>query len=64
MKSPFSYNTPPSCCLSGKIRSTAIDAMERNNIFQWDDLYPAKEDFQEDVNKNQLYVGSVNGQDY
>ena len=41
---------------------TAIDAMERDNIFQWDDLYPAKEDFQEDVNKNQLYVGSVNGQ--
>lgn len=30
---------------------TAIDAMERDNIFQWDDLYPAKEDFQEDVDK-------------
>lgn len=41
---------------------TAIDAMERDNIFQWDDLYPAKEDFQEDGDKSQLYVGSVNGQ--
>ena len=41
---------------------TAIDAMEQDNIFQWDDLYPTKEDFQEDVDKSQLYVGSVNGQ--
>ncbi len=36
--------------------------MERKNIFQWDDLYPTKEDFQEDVDKNQLYVGMMNGQ--
>lgn len=41
---------------------TAIDAMERDNIFQWDDLYPAKEDFQEDVGKGQLYAGEVNYQ--
>lgn len=34
--------------------------MERNNIFQWDDLYPAKEDFQKDIEKNQLYVGLAN----
>ena len=27
-----------------------------------DALYPAKEDFQEDIKKDQLYVGSVNGQ--
>lgn len=40
----------------------AIDAMERDGIFQWDDLYPAEEDFQKDVDKNQLYVGLVNGQ--
>lgn len=36
---------------------SAIDVMEQNNIFQWDDLYPVKEDFQEDVDKGQLYVG-------
>ena len=41
---------------------TAVSVMERGNIFQWDDLYPAKEDFQEDVDQSQLYVGSVNGQ--
>ena len=40
----------------------AVDIMERDNIFQWDDLYPAKEDFQKDIKKRQLYVGSVNGQ--
>ena len=40
----------------------AIDAMEQHNIFQWDDLYPIKEDFQEDVDKGWLYVGLVNSQ--
>lgn len=39
-----------------------IDNMERENIFQWDELYPTKEDFQKDVGKGQLYVGVVNGQ--
>ena len=40
----------------------AVGVMERQNIFQWDDLYPAKEDFREDVDKGQLYVGLMNGQ--
>lgn len=40
----------------------AIDYMERENIFQWDDLYPTKEDFQEDICKSQLFVGVMNGQ--
>ena len=40
----------------------AIDAMERDSIFQWDDLYPTKEDFYEDVDESQLYAGLVNGQ--
>lgn len=40
----------------------AVDVMERKYIFQWDDLYPAKGDFQEDIRKGQLYVGSVHGQ--
>ncbi len=40
----------------------AVDVMEQNNIFQWDDLYPAKGDFQKDIEKDQLYVGLVDGQ--
>ena len=40
----------------------AIDVMEQHNIFQWDDLYPIKEDFQEDVDKGWLSVGLVNSQ--
>ena len=40
----------------------AVDVMEQEHIFQWDDLYPAKEDFQEDIRRSQLFVGSVNGQ--
>ena len=39
-----------------------VGVMERDNIFQWDYLYPDKGDFQEDIRKSQLYVGSVNGQ--
>ncbi len=40
----------------------AVEAMERDHIFQWDDVYPAKGDFLEDIKKRQLYVGLVNGQ--
>lgn len=40
----------------------AVDAMERDNIFQWDDKYPTQEDFQEDIDESQLYVGLVDGQ--
>ena len=45
------------CCI---VRD-AIDVMEQNRIYQWDNLYPAKEDFEEDIRKGQLYVGEVNG---
>ena len=40
----------------------AVDVMAQQNIFQWDDLYPTREDFLKDVGENQLYVGLVNGQ--
>lgn len=40
----------------------AIDAMEKEHIFQWDDLYPTKEDFQEDADEGQLYVGLLEDQ--
>ena len=45
-----------------RIVHDAVDVMERDNIFQWDDLYPAKRDFQKDIEEGQLYVGLVNGQ--
>ena len=41
---------------------SAVDAMERNHIFQWDDLYPAREDFEEDIAHGQLHVGLIHGQ--
>ncbi|MBE6049805.1 MAG: GNAT family N-acetyltransferase [Clostridium sp.] len=34
----------------------AIKEMDRNNIPQWDELYPAIEDIKEDVENKQLYV--------
>lgn len=35
----------------------AIRVMESHGIYQWDDLYPTKEDFQEDIKNGHLYVG-------
>jgi len=43
------------CCL---VRN-AIDVMTEQNIFQWDDLYPVREDFLDDIEKGQLYVGEA-----
>lgn len=39
----------------------AKDTLIQNGIFQWDEIYPVREDFLEDINKNQLYVGLING---
>ena len=39
------------------IVKSAIVEMENNNIFQWDDIYPTKEDFLIDIKKGQLYIG-------
>lgn len=35
----------------------AIIIMENQKIFQWDSLYPSKEDFLDDIQKQQLFVG-------
>ncbi|NLC19359.1 MAG: GNAT family N-acetyltransferase [Clostridiales bacterium] len=40
------------CCLIRR----AIELMEQQGIFQWDELYPAREDFLEDINNNSLYL--------
>ncbi len=37
----------------------AIKQMESNNIFQWDSIYPDKEDFEDDIRKNCAYVGLI-----
>ena len=35
----------------------AIITMEKNNIHQWDDIYPDKAVLAEDITKEQLYIG-------
>lgn len=40
----------------------AVRTMEDNNIYQWDELYPIKEDFENDIQKGDLYTGFVDGQ--
>lgn len=42
--------------------SLAIEAMIANNILQWDELYPTEEDFRDDIDNDQLYVGITDGQ--
>ena len=41
--------------------SHAVDVMISQKILQWDEIYPAKEDFRQDINKNELYVGLADG---
>lgn len=40
----------------------ATDTMTEHKIFQWDDLYPVREDFEADIEKKQLYIGMVEQQ--
>ncbi len=35
----------------------AVRRMEKQKIFQWDNLYPMKEDFLDDIQKRQLFIG-------
>lgn len=45
------------CSLVGR----AIDSMEENKIFQWDKVYPSREDFICDISKGELFVGTLDG---
>ena len=36
--------------------SDAITEMGRHGIFQWDELYPTRHDFEEDIKKDSLFV--------
>ena len=40
----------------------AIAEMEKKQIFQWDELYPIREDFLNDIQCNHLFVGCINCQ--
>ena len=40
---------------------SAVALMQEKNIFQWDDIYPAREDFAADIKNGHLYVGKVFG---
>lgn len=39
-----------------KLVKAAIVQMEADGIYQWDDIYPAKEDFINDIEKKSLYL--------
>ena len=39
----------------------AVQAMEARQIFQWDSLYPAREDFLRDIRNRHLHVGVLGG---
>lgn len=41
--------------------SAAIDDMNRNSIFQWDEIYPDKAVLAEDIAKRQLSIGESDG---
>lgn len=45
------------CGLVGRVKDTLI----QNGIFQWDEVYPVKDDFLEDINKGHLYIGLMDG---
>ena len=44
-----------------RMTASAVEEMERNHIFQWDRVYPAKEDFLTDIENRTLFVGMLNG---
>jgi len=45
------------CDLVGR----AVENMISCGIYQWDEIYPAKEDFERDIINDQLYVGTADG---
>lgn len=52
-----------SCDLDGVFDfvKASVWKMESENIFQWDEFYPTKEDFAEDINRGELSVGFAEG---
>lgn len=44
-----------------QVFTDAIAEMNRNNIPQWDELYPDRAILKEDISKNQLFIGTADG---
>lgn len=42
--------------------ASAIAHMREQKIFQWDEIYPTREDFLNDLKENSLFVGLVEGE--
>ena len=42
-----------------EIISLAVKEMEKDNIYQWDEVYPTRTDFLDDIEKKYLYVGLI-----
>ena len=40
-----------------RLIQAAVSRMEERQIFQWDGVYPTKEDFMEDIQRQQHYIG-------
>ena len=38
---------------------SAIEEMETHKIFQWDEIYPVREDFLNDIKSSSLYIGEI-----
>ena len=41
--------------------SNAIVNMEKQNIHQWDDIYPDKAIISDDIDRNLMYIGMIDG---
>ena len=39
-----------------EITRRCIENLDRNGIYQWDEIYPSRKDFQEDILEQNLYV--------
>lgn len=42
-----------------RLVESAVKQMEQEKIFQWDSIYPAKEDFRDDIKRKSLYIGAI-----
>ena len=43
------------------IYKNAINLLESKGIYQWDDMYPNKDVLKEDIEKEELFLGEING---
>ena len=45
-----------------KVVEKAIAEMEKNDIYQWDEVYPTRYDFEEDITNENLFVAYEEGE--